>query len=298
MAYKEKPAPDELVDADTQTMHGRRKVKFKRMARQKPFNSLVKQLESPDSILQKFPEDMKNAALHIPESFLNIDEEEFRSKAKHELKWEPSQVAEALRSRFWLEMDRIEITKDEVLNMSNIYVGVCTNEYFVDKVLRNSAWWVFAWMLVRPVQYEANMHALLNLATRRLTDILSMPIRKDDGTYHDSKHIELVLKAAAMVDLRVKGGYIQRSETKNLTVQQNTVSYTNVLNGSGLMKKPIEQMSVEEIDQKLREVEEEMGKTRELPSPPPVEFSVKSNPIEREVIEVKSHVVEKSDEQF
>jgi outer membrane murein-binding lipoprotein Lpp len=199
---------------------------------------------------------MKKAALEIDESLLGKDEEELLRILDTKFRYQPTAAVEAMRNNFWMEHDRVSVTRNEIVNQSNIYLGVVSREYFYKLVSEHPH--IIAYILCRPPEYEAVMKGLLNLSTRKIRDVLNLPLQKADGSLQDAKIIELVLKAAAMVDLRAKGGYIQRSETKNLTLMKQENSYTNVFTAAGSVKTTDLSTLTTDIDAKIAALEKEM----------------------------------------
>ncbi len=229
------------------------------------FNTYLSQLEEPRSFLNLLPETMKKAVLSIPEEMVNQDEDTLLRTLEERYKYKPTASVEALRTNFWMEYDRVATTRNEVMNQTNVYLGVISREHFHN--LCNNGGHVLAYILCRPPEYEAVMKGLLNLSTRKIRDVLNIPLQKANGDIQDAKIIELVLKAAAMVDLRAKGGYIQRSETKNLTMmKQETTSYTTVFNAASSTKSPDLATLTANIDEKIAALEKEMA-TVALPAP-------------------------------
>jgi len=220
------------------------------------FNSYIAQIEEPRSFLNLLPESVKKTALIIPEDLLGKDEEEMLTVLEQKYKYKPTAAVEAMRNNFWMEHDRVAVTRNEIINQSNIYLGVVSREYFY-KVLDTSPH-IIAYIMTRPPEYEAVMKGLLNLSTRKIRDVLNLPLQKADGSIQDPKIIELVLKAAAMVDLRAKGGYIQRSETKNLTLMKQENSYTNVFTAASNTKTTDLATLTTDIDAKIAALEKEM----------------------------------------
>jgi hypothetical protein len=220
------------------------------------FNSYIAQIEEPRSFLNLLPEIMKKAALEIDESLLGKDEEELLRILDTKFRYQPTAAVEAMRNNFWMEHDRVSVTRNEIVNQSNIYLGVVSREYFYKLVSEHPH--IIAYILCRPPEYEAVMKGLLNLSTRKIRDVLNLPLQKADGSLQDAKIIELVLKAAAMVDLRAKGGYIQRSETKNLTLMKQENSYTNVFTAAGSVKSTDLSTLTTDIDAKIAALEKEM----------------------------------------
>jgi hypothetical protein len=222
------------------------------------FNSYIQQLEEPRSFINLLPESMKKSVVSIPEDMVNQDEDTLLRTLEERYNYKPTASVEALRTNFWMEHDRVATTRNEVMNQTNVYLGVISREHFHN--LCSSGTHVLAYILCRPPEYEAVMKGLLNLSTRRIRDVLNIPLQKADGSIQDAKIIELVLKAAAMVDLRAKGGYVQRSETKNLTMmKQETTSYTTVFNAASSTKTTDLASIAANIDEKIAALEKEMA---------------------------------------
>lgn len=236
--------------------------------RAESFNQLIKQLEDPNSLVNSLPEDMRVAVLSIDDKYINQTEEDMLVLLRRHAGYRPTATLEALRNNFWMEYDRVQGNKKEkVMVMANVYFGVCSREYFSKMCHEENH--LLAYVLTRSPEYEAVQAGMLSLATRRVRDILNIPIKKRDGSLQDPKIIELVLKAAAMVDLRNKGGYINRSETKNMTmIEQNTKhSYAGMFNASsndGGVKSAAQLQK--DIDEQIRLLEAE-SKTTTAPEP-------------------------------
>ena len=237
------------------------------------FNTYIQQLEEPRSFINLLPESMKKSVVSIPEDMINQDEDTLLRTLEEKYNYKPTASVEALRTNFWMEHDRVATTRNEVMNQTNIYLGVISREHFHN--LCSSGTHVLAYILCRPPEYESVMKGLLNLSTRRIRDVLNIPLQKADGSIQDAKIIELVLKAAAMVDLRAKGGYIQRSETKNLTMmKQETTSYTTVFNAASSNKTTDLASIAANIDEKIAALEKEMAAVPGIshqPSGPPIQ---------------------------
>lgn len=242
------------------------------------FNTYLAQLEEPRSFLNLLPEGMKKSVVSLPQELVDADEDELLRILKEKYQYVPTAAAEALRTNFWMEHDRVATTRTEIINQGSIYLGVVSRQYFIR--MMDDAPHVLAYILCRPPEYEAVMRGLLNLSTRKIRDVLNIPLQKADGSIQDPKIIELVLKAAAMVDLRAKGGYIQRSETKNLTMmKQETTSYTTVFNAASSTKTPDMAALTADIDEKIAALEREMkavpGISHQPQSPEPIETEFK-----------------------
>lgn len=225
---------------------------------EREFNSYLMQLEEPRSFLNLLPENMKKTVVSIPQELVDADEDDLLRILETKYNYKPTAATEALRTNFWMEHDRVSATRNEIINQGSIYLGVVSRQYFLRIV--DEAPHIMAYILCRPPEYEAVMRGLLNLSTRRIRDVLNLPLQRADGSIQDPKIIELVLKAAAMVDLRAKGGYIQRSETKNLTLmKQEQTSYTTVFNAASSTKGADLSALTTDIDAKIAALEKEMA---------------------------------------
>lgn len=228
-------------------------------------NSLIVQLEDPRSLLSFLPELTKQAALKIPDEYLSKDETELLQFLMVRHSWQPSVQMESLRRNFWMEYDRIQMSKvEKEMVLENVYGAVFTRTrwYYILKDEPH----ILAFILCRPQEYEASMLALQNHANRKFYEVLSLPIRNAKDEI-DVKLLELQLKAAAMIDLRNKGGYLNRSETKNLTMlsQKTEHSYAHTVT-MNLGSKTAAQAELT-VRQKLKELEEEAR--TQLPPPEP-----------------------------
>lgn len=244
------------------------------------FNKLIEQLEDEQSLLNCVPEDLRTRLLDIPDKFLNLQEEDLLEAMDIDPKcrFKPTPTIDAIRNNFWIEFERAQSDRKNIgMNMTNVLQGVMHTETFY-----RLDCYALAYIICKPPTYEALMAGMQNLATRRIRDILSLPLKKADGSLADPKHIELILRAAAMVDLRNKGGYVARVETKNLTqIDQRTTSVSHVFNqsyGAGNSG----EIAAADIDKKLLELDEEL---KNLPEPTKPKFN--------DVIEVEVVVNEK-----
>jgi hypothetical protein len=222
------------------------------------FNTYLSQMEEQRSFINLLPPALREAVLVLPEELVGVDEDTLLPLLKEKYNYTPTAAAEAMRMNFWIEHDRVATTRTEVMLQGNIYLGVVERAYF-HKIIHERPP-ILAYILCRPPEYEAVMRGLLNLSTRRIRDVLNIPLQKPTGELQDPKVIELVLKAAAMVDLRAKGGYTMRSETKNLNlVKQETTSYTTVFNAASSNKPTDLKALTANIDEKIAALEKEMS---------------------------------------
>jgi len=242
------------------------------------FNSLIKQLEDERSLLSVVPETLRARLLEIPEKFLNIPEEELLEALDMDPKstFRQTAVLDAVRNNFWIEFERAQSDRKSPMMIQNNFLQGVMDQGSYERLSVYS----LAYIICKPPTYEAVMAGMQSLATRRLRDILSLPLKKANGEMADPKHIELILKAAAMVDLRNKGGYVARVETKNLTqIDQRTTSVSHVFNQSYGTSGGTSELAAADIDQKILELNSELAN---LPEPTKPKFH---DAVEVEVIE-------------
>ena len=225
----------------------------KQMSAKMSFNSLIKNIEDPRSFINIIPKGIRHLVLDVKEEWLAFSDEDF-AKLFELIGVEPPMVIEALRNNFWLEFDRATAAGDEMI-IAQIYSGVCNKSYF-DRMIEEKPYFL-AYILSKPPEYDAVMNGLLSLSTRRIRDMLNIPLKKPNGELQDAKTLEIILKAAAMIDLRARGNYLNRSETKNLTLQKTEVTntYSGFFDNAG--KKDAKELAGD-IDEQIKKLDEQL----------------------------------------
>jgi hypothetical protein len=191
------------------------------------------------SLLNFVADAVREAVLRLPEEYLIMTENQLKKEAK------PTRTDYALRVSFWREFDKIfwRDGKRKIVSL-HVYAGICTDTYFYDRFLKNPR--KVAW-LVRPQQtYAKEMEAILARVTERLWEIVDIPIRDRKGNV-SSRNADILLRAAQMIENRVKGMAIQRIEEKSLRL--------NVTAKPG----PQTIETVEAMEAKIRVLEAELG---------------------------------------
>lgn len=224
-----------------------------------------------------------------------MTEEDLEQKILYHTNLPIPAVVDALRNNFWLEFDRVSATKNENMYTPNVYLGVCGIKIFEDIILEKP--YFLAYIITQPPEYEAVMGGLLSLSTRRIRDFLNIPLKKPNGEFQDAKTLELVLKAAAMVDMRTKGGYTMRSETKNLTminnkteVTNNNQTYSAMFDAAGAPKNGV-QINVD-LDEEIRKLDAELAEQAKLPPATP-NFTHPGQPrIAESVVVMDSNIID------
>lgn len=110
-----------------------------------------------------------------------------------------------LRQGFWEEYSRA-IDRDSNMRIEYIPGGVCTLELFMEMIADPEK---MGYLLNAPTSYMRNAEDLLNVTMDRLRDILELPLVNSKGQVQGAV-VSAVLKAAEMLDKRVRGAVLQR----------------------------------------------------------------------------------------
>ena len=143
----------------------------------------------------------------------------------------PDERDERLRLSFWDEYNLVTAgTYKRRMRLESILSGICNNNTWEKIYACNDK--KLLWVLTPPKSYVQSMNYILHLGTERLSEIMSLPIKDEEGNV-DHKAASLILKAFEMVDMRVKGGIIQKMqvEQKNLNVHVSAPSDLEAIRG-------------------------------------------------------------------
>ena len=176
---------------------------------------------------------------------------------KREIKLTPT--LNRLRYSFWNEYYRA-IDNGIAMKGRNVYAGVCSVEVY-HKILKSKA--NIAWILTPPTDTVTALRETLHYGFDRIREILDLPLYKvesvrvgkdewEDREVVDEKVAQLMLKAVAMIDLRLHGSYVQVHK-----VEQKT---TNVNLSMKEQPHQAQVVEVDDIDKKLLELRNEVLK--------------------------------------
>lgn len=200
--------------------------------------------EERKSVTEMLPPYVCNAIAEIPENLRLMDDRELRRHVR------PNPTVQALRNSFWIEYARCIDKETKWLSISQIISGICSIEYWAQAVLKSPG--LVEWVLRPPISYTRAMEEALYFGVEKVRDILDLPFKSTvigkDGFEReviDTKVAELVLKAFMIIDTRVKGSVIQRSEIKSL----------NVTASNNELRNAMEAQSMEELNKKLKELQ-------------------------------------------
>ena len=235
-------------------------------ARTPSIERVLKDYENPFSLVNIVPTEFRRVIENLPDDFINLTEEELENKFPN-----PQATILQLRKMFWLEYDRAVECRTK-MDFSRIYLGVCTKEIFL-KILRTPS--NLAWLLCPPVDYTNQVEELLTFSLKQVREILAMPLKNNLG-FVDSKLADTKLRAAMMLDLRLKGGYVQRSVQLTHNVNETTTKHISNTVVSGELP----------IDDRIKQLEQELEKAKLSLPPPAPQFQMnQKNTVEKVVID-------------
>jgi hypothetical protein len=170
----------------------------------------------------------------------------------------PAPVDNRIRLKFWTEYDRAQSEGDRFRTV-NVYGGLCPHELFYNYYLKDPC--RVAWMLCMPTSYQVKMEEGLSFGLDELRDVLEEPhttqvdVKGPKGwvkkTVVNTKLIEAKIKIVQMMDLRLKGGVVQ----KQLNIHATTKALGNM----------VQSASMEDLHKRLKELEHEKRKALHLP---------------------------------
>lgn len=131
----------------------------------------------------------------------------------------PSPTDNRLRLAFWMEYDRSQ-AESRQMNMGNVYSGICSHQFFNTKYLNCVS--KVAWLLTIPASYDVKLEEGLDFGIDLMRSYLEIDANPPGGRGPNVKLMELQAKIVAMFDMRKKGGHIQRTENKTLSLSVTT----------------------------------------------------------------------------
>lgn len=198
--------------------------------------------ENPYSIIEMVPEWFVRRVEGCSKELLGMEEQELREKLK------PTQLQNKLRMAFWVEYD-MACRTGRKMDIRRVYAGLCSKENFVKTVCRSNT---MAWILTPVSSYKTSLEEALETGIAQLRKMLEAPLYKDDGTL-DTAAANVVIKVFTLVEQRVHGSIVQKSEVKSLVVQKH------VKEGGGGTKAP-----AIDIDEKLRVIQNQLIQNNKL----------------------------------
>jgi hypothetical protein len=151
----------------------------------------------------------------IPPKAFTMYEHELRLKAG------VGEVEEQIRLAFW---DEYAYAQDArcMMNVNRAYNRICTKSYFYDRVVRDQ--YKLAYILTPPRNYVYRMREMLELAHRRMREVLEMPLVDKKTKQPNTKLISEMVKITVLLENRVMGAVKQKLEVESKSVNVNVSS--------------------------------------------------------------------------
>lgn len=190
--------------------------------------------DNPYSILNLVPPLLREAIDNLSTNYYGLSERDLRRKIN------PCPEVARLRLNFWDEYERA-VSQKRKMDLLSLTKGVCSNDYFYTKILKNPDW--VAFMTIPPADYQLALREMLELGWDRIREVLLLPITekiqlktsvkgadgKQETVYEiiertNTKLIGEIRQMVGMIDLRVKGAILQKVqvEQRNLNVNVHT----------------------------------------------------------------------------
>ena len=202
--------------------------------------------------------------------YISMSEDELEAMVR------PNVTLKRLRSSFWYEFERIHrnygrwpTKRENNIGIFRICNGVCTTQYFMDKISRNDLY--LAWIIRPPLNYEKAMNEALEHGISRLREILNLPLYQtrldrhgmpvvDSATQEvvqepNDKIANIILKTVAFLDLRIKGSVPQRIHQITQSQIESKQITMNITKDDNVAKTPID-VDFKEIDEKLLTIDD------------------------------------------
>lgn len=161
---------------------------------------------------------IKRVMIEAPH-LLTLDEGTFKDK------YHFSMTISRIRFSFWAEYENA-VTRNRPMFLSQIIGGICTEYFFKNDVLKSNE--KVGFILCPPSNYVVQMKEALQAGAETVRKMLSAKVVDDEG-YLIPKAAEVVLKAFALLDMRVKGAVVQRVDQRTLSFNVNSTAGQNVL---------------------------------------------------------------------
>jgi hypothetical protein len=202
----------------------------------------------PESLVNLLPLTLKEKVKKIPTEWRNLPSEDLEKIVPNELGPTGERLRKALFAEFWRALDQ-----RTQMAPAMIYGAVCGEATFMRYMNDPKK---LAWLCTPPTEYEHEVGDLLDRGLRRVREILQMPLYTQSNQ-PNVKVAEIILKAVMMLDMRTKGAYTQRVESKNLNISQELPSPNQVPPKSLL-----------EMEQRIKELEHRAKEIQGVLPPP------------------------------
>lgn len=183
-----------------------------------------------------FREKILQLRLDNPE-YLTWDEATFKQKHRELI----TLITMRVRIALWQEFE-LAILNNRNIRVKQIFAGVCTETAFYNLIENPIR---LAFILLAPTDYIVTLKEAHEAGLDKLRELLSAKIIDDEG-YMNPKAADMVIKAFALIDARLKGAIVQRVDQRVVTAS---------VGGGGTS-------AVQTIPQDMALLEAELAKTR------------------------------------
>jgi hypothetical protein len=184
---------------------------------------------------------IQDAMQKRPDLFVQ-DEKALYKNLKHQ-KRTPTAVDNRLRLAFWQEYQRAT-TQNEGMKTQNLYMGVCSAEYYHTHYLNNPN--KVAWLMCVPSSYEVAMKEALHFAIDQMRDILDLPLEDKKTGKINFSLAALKFRIAEKLHTIVKGSVVQKNV--NVNIGQDMATDRQI-------QEAIMSNNMEEIQKRIKELD-------------------------------------------
>lgn len=196
------------------------------------------------SFINLFPQSYWVWIKGIPKEYLFLSESEL---SKH---FEVTSEMGRLRISLWMEIDRVlnkwsarsDLAK-MTITPNRVVAGICTVDTLESIFTFNP--YKAAWLLKRPKRYEDALEEALLVGVDKVRELLNAPLYTKDNAF-DSGAANVVLKAFDKIDKRLNGMPTQPIVQRNLNIHAKAAPQVT----------DHTQLSLSELDEKIKELEE------------------------------------------
>lgn len=192
-------------------------------------------LKNPRALINLMPDEIKPTLQLVPHKYFYSTEEELYPITR------PTPSLNRLRLSFWKEYESCQAHLRRMLFINiahEIGMPMQAAKTLMDRPEN------LAWILCPPASYDAYLEESLQHGMKRLREILELPLFDANGN-PDQGTAGLILKTVAFIDMRVKGGIVQ----KNLNLNVGDAKTARDL------RPIVDALSLDELENKIKELE-------------------------------------------
>lgn len=213
----------------------------------------------PNSIISMLPTEvslrMEETAKKDPDLF-TMDEFQLQTALRQRSK-QINANDNRLRLKFWSEYDLAKERRSRTMNMTRVIGGICTREFFYKYYLREPG--RIAWLLCPPINYLVKANEALEFGLEQMRDILGLSHVDSKGKI-DAKHAALKITIFKLLEDRIRGSVVQKTENKTVQLTYNKMDRKMVIEAA-------QGLSEKDLERSIKELEYREKKALHLPVP-------------------------------